>query len=319
MATSQRDSDLTLPKALPGPPAGYFVLLSERNDEDALGVAKIFAWLSRWWRLLLAAGLLGAVAAVAYSFTMPKTYRSRMVLAPVTSEEGMGSVGGLSNELGGIAAMAGVDVTGDAARREQSFATLNSDGFARDFIVQENLMPLLFAKQWDAKAGRWLPGKLPPTLEAGVRKFKHNVVYVKQDHITGLVTVTVEWYSPATAAAWANRMVELVNSRLRSEATRSAEKSVEYLNNQLSKANTVELHQAISRLIEQQVNRAMVANVRPDYAYRFIDPPVAPDVRFGPQRLLYALGGAAAAMVLAYLYVYAYADRRRKVRARPDA
>ena len=121
MATSQRDSDLTAPRALHGPPAGYFVLVSQQNAEDSLGVARILASLAGCWKLLLVAALLGAIAAGAFSFTMPKTYRARMVLAPVTSEEGMGSAGGLSSELGGIAAMAGVDVTGDAARREQSF------------------------------------------------------------------------------------------------------------------------------------------------------------------------------------------------------
>jgi len=315
MATSQRDTDLTAPKALHGPPAGYFVLVSDRSEDDSLGVAKILASISRSWRLLLIAAMLGAVAAVAYSFTVPKTYRSKMVLAPVNSEEGVGSVGSLSGELGGIAAMAGVDVTGDAARREQSFATLTSDGFARDFILHENLMPVLFAKQWDARAGRWLPGNRPPTLEAGVRKFNHSVVFAKRDRNTGLVTVTVEWYSPEVAANWASRMLELVNSRLRAEATSNAERSIDYLNNQLTKSNTVELHQAISRLIEQQVNRAMVASVQRDYAFRIIDPPVAADVRFGPQRLLYALGGALAAVVLASIYIYAYRGYRRKVRA----
>ena len=315
MATSQRDTDLTLPKALHGPPAGYFVLVSDRREEDSLGVSKILALISGSWRLLLIAAVLGAAAAVAYSFTMPKTYRSKMVLAPVNREEGMANAGGLSGELGGIAAMAGVDVTGDAARREESFATLTSDGFARDFIVQEHLMPVLFAKRWDAQAGRWLPGKRPPTLEAGVRKFKNGVVFAKRDRQTGLVTVAVEWYSPEVAATWANRLLELVNSRLRAEATSKAERSIDYLNNQLTKSNTVELHQAISRLIEQQVNRAMVASVQRDYAFRIVDPPVPADVKFSPQRLLYALGGAMAALVLASIYIYAYRGHRRKVRA----
>jgi len=38
-------------------------------------------------------------------------------------------------------------------------------------------------------------------------------------------------------------------------------------------------------------------------------------VKFSPQRLLYALGGAMAALVLASIYIYAYRGHRRKVRA----
>jgi hypothetical protein len=311
-AMSQRDSDLTLAKSLHGAPAGYFVVMPTPNDEDALGFTKIISTLSQSWKPLLTATMLGAVLAGALSYAMPKTYRARMILAPVSDDTLSGSV--LNSQLGGIAALAGGLGLGAAGQqRAESFATLTSDGFARDFIVQENLMPILFAKLWDPKAGGWRPGK-PPMLEAGVRKFTHEVLFATENHNTGLVTVMVEWYSPDLAATWANRMVDMVNDRLRAEATRAAERSIHYLNDQLAKNNVLELHQAISRLIEQQVNRAMVANVRRDYAFRVVDPAVPPDLRFRPQRFVMAIVGAATGFTLGLIYVWAYRARRRKLR-----
>jgi len=308
---SQRDSDLTLPKSLHGPPAGYFVVMPSRNDDDALGISKIVSTLSESWKLLLAATVLGAILAGALSFVMPKTYRARMLLTPVADAE-LGS-SGLSSELGGIAALAGgMGVGAWGQRRAEFFATLTSDGFARDFIAQQNLMPILFAKQWDLQAGRWRSGKTPPTLEAGVRKFTHDVMFAKEDRNSGLVTVMIEWYSADVAANWANRMVDMVNDRLRAEATRTAERSIDYLNNQLAKNNVLELHQAISGLIERQVNRAMVASVRRNYAYRVVDPAVPPDLRFRPQRVVMAIVGAAAGFTLGLICVRAYRAYRRK-------
>jgi uncharacterized protein involved in exopolysaccharide biosynthesis len=142
-------------------------------------------------------------------------------------------------------------------------------------------------------------------------------MFAKQDHNTGLVIVTVEWYSPAVAATWANRMIDLLNARLRAEAMRTAERGIDYLNGQLAKNNTVELHQAISRLIEEQVNRAMIASVQRDYAYRVIDPPVPADVRFRPQRILMALIGGVLGLVLGWLCIRAL--RARNLRSRQHA
>ncbi len=80
MVTSQRDGDLKLPKSLHGPPAGYFVVVPNRNDEDGLGVSKLLASLSESWKLVLAVAVLGAFVAGGVSFSMLQTYRLRYVV-----------------------------------------------------------------------------------------------------------------------------------------------------------------------------------------------------------------------------------------------
>jgi LPS O-antigen subunit length determinant protein (WzzB/FepE family) len=106
------------------------------------------------------------------------------------------------------------------------------------------------------------------------------------------VKVAVEWYSPDLAARWANHMVEMANERLRTEATRDAGQSIDYLNKELEKTNVVELRQAIYRLIEDQVSRAMLANVQRQYAFRVIDSAVPPEFKSRPKRALFVVVGA---------------------------
>jgi len=308
---SQRDTDPVLSHRPSGPPAGYFVVIPP-GDEQNSALSRFGSDLRASWKTMLVAGLLGAVAAVGISYAMRNVYRAKVLLAPVTQEH-MGESGGLGEQLGGLAELAGVSIGGNE-EKEQAFASLSSDDFARDFIVSHNLLPILFAKQWDAKGGRWRAGTKPPTLEAGVRKFTHSVRFVTENHNTGLVTLMVEWYSPQLVATWANDMVEMINERLRAEAMDNANRSIEFLNKELAKNTMVEPQQAISRLIEEQVNRAMFASVQRDYAFHVIDRAVVPDIRFSPQRPIMALIGLAAGLFLGALIVLV---RRPRSAARP--
>ena len=191
---------------------------------------------------------------------------------------------------------------------------LLSKGFARDFITSQNLMPVLFADKWDANTHNWRKGIQPPTLEGGVRKFTSTVRAVAQDKKTGLVKITVDWYSPELAAAWANRTVEMVNDILRMQAVSEADRSIDYLNKELAKTNAVEMQHVIYRVMEDQLNTAMLANVQREYAFRVIDPAVAPVQKYGPHRSILTLVGAAVGFFigLAVLYV------RRAVRPQKD-
>lgn len=297
---------------LSGPPQGYFVVVPAREDGAAgLGLVELTAVVTRSWKVLLVAALLGAVIAGVISLQMRKIYRAQTLIAPVTQNNS--GMNGALGQFGGLAALAGIDLGSATSRKEEYFATLSSMGFARDFIVAEHLLPVLFADDWDTATKRWRDPRRVPTLEAGVKKFTDDVRFVTEDRRTGLVTVAIEWYSPEVAAAWANRMVEMVNDRLRAESTRNADRSIEYLNKELAKTNVVELQQAIYRLIETQVNNSMLANVQREYAFRVLDPAVPPELRIRPQRTLMVIAGAFVALILATLAILAW----RVLRHRP--
>jgi capsular polysaccharide biosynthesis protein len=284
-----------LPDGLTGPPSGYFVVVPNREQkEEYISLAELASLCARSWKLLLACTALSALIAAGASFLMHDTFRAEALVAPVDQGNSVSSGIGhaLGSQLGGLAALAGVQLGGGGGRRDEDFATLASPGFARDFIVSRNLLPVLFAESWDPAAKAWRGPKPAPKLEDAVRKFTLDVRSIAEDKKTGMVTVTVEWYSPELAASWANGMIDMANERLRAEAMHNAEQSIEYLNRELAKPGLVEVHQAISQLIENQVNTAMVANVQREYAFRFIDKAVAPEYRVSPRRTVITLVGA---------------------------
>ncbi len=288
-----------------GPPAGYFLVIPQGQEQEAVSLATVLTAVLQRWRLIGAAVVICALLALVVSLFMPKIYRGKIVVAPVLESDQVGAsgVGGaLSNELGGIASMAGIDLGGDA-RKQEFLATLRSMGLARDFVVAENLTPLLYPDLWDAKAGTWRPGVKIPTLGAAARKFADHHRAITDDRKTGMVTVTVDWTSPEIAARLANDTISMVNDRLRGEVVRQSDSAIQYLYRELAKTSMVGVQQGINELIEQQIDKAMMASVQKEYAYKIIDPAVVPDVKYSPQRILITSIGGIAGLIFSLAYV----------------
>jgi uncharacterized protein involved in exopolysaccharide biosynthesis len=299
---ANQENDLVSSSRLEGPPSGYFVLVPPKVEEDTVDLAKVVAIVVSSWKLLLAAALVCGFIAGVVSLQMPSLYRAQALVAPV-SQGGTGA-SALRGQFGGLAALAGIDLGTNSGTQEEAYATLVSSGFARDFIAAERLPPILFSERWDSVAKQWRVGQKAPTVEQTVKKFMSDVRSITKDHKTGLITVTVDWYSPALASRWVNSMIDMANQRLRADAIRNAEQSIEYLNKELAKSGVVELRHAIYRLIESQVNNAMVANVQREYAFHFIDRAVPSQERISPRRTVMVLVGAALGLFVGLVLVF---------------
>jgi LPS O-antigen subunit length determinant protein (WzzB/FepE family) len=299
MTTNQ---DFRAAPKLEGPPAGYFLVVPPEDAEasDAIDVAKIFRTLRAHWVLLACTTLVAGAITAIIVLNMRNVYRAQAVLSPTKEEKDSG--GGLKSELGGIAELAGIGLGGEGSRKAEALATLMAPGFVREFIQTNNLMPILFSEKWDAKTNGWRAGTKPPTIEQGIKRFTGRR-QVDENTKTGMVTLRMDWYSPELAAQWVNGMVALVNERLRKADIITAQNSLDYLNQEMAKANAVELRQAISHLMETQENNAMMAKVQQDYAYHFIDAAVPPLQKNSPMRTVLCLAGALIGFLLGAAYV----------------
>ncbi|EQD28309.1 lipopolysaccharide biosynthesis protein, partial [mine drainage metagenome] len=88
-------------------------------------------------------------------------------------------------------------------------------------------------------------------------------------------------------------LIERLNKEMRARAIRRADASLVFLKDQLKHTSSVEVQNAVGYLIETQLKKRMFAQVTPDYALRFVAPPVGSDgVRpVWPRRtLLFVLG-----------------------------
>jgi len=276
------------------------------------------------WRrrlLVIASVLVFAALAAAASFVMTPRWRAQVVIVPVKGDDMRGVLSSALGQLGGLASLAGLGASG-GGNKEENLQFLSSRGFLASFIEEEQLLPVLFAKKWDATQGRWIvddPDDVP-TIADGVRYMDTKVRSVQEERRTGIVTLSIVWKDPVVAARWANLMVERANRDLRARAIRDAEASKAYLNAELGKTDVVELRQSIYRLLENQIKTIMLASVRPDYAFRIIDPAVPPDLdeKIRPKRTVMTVLGALAGGVFALL-VIGWQWRRERMRRWRDA
>ena len=91
------------------------------------------------------------------------------------------------------------------------------------------------------------------------------------------------------------------------EATAEAQQSIDYLTDQLEKTQIVALEQVFYTLIEEQTKTIMLANSRPEYVFKTIDPAIVPEQKSGPKRALICilgvlLGGMFSVMIVLIRY-----------------
>jgi len=231
-----------------------------------------------------------ALLALLLAFLLPPVYRAEALLAPVSQDKSEG-LSAMANQFGDLAALAGVNIGSGKDKTAESIAALRSRSLSVAFIEKENLKPILFPRKWNVENKKWKdPVEIPTDWEA-FEIFDKDIRSVSVDRKTGLVTLVIEWKDPALASKWATSLVKQVNNRLRTEAIEEAEKSIAYLEKQLGSTSSVEIQQAIYRIIETQTKKKMIASTREEYAFTVIDPAVSPEERARPKRLLIILAG----------------------------
>jgi uncharacterized protein involved in exopolysaccharide biosynthesis len=291
------------------------LMTSEGDVNLRVAVARI--WLRRWW-VIGASAACGAIA-VAIAFLLTPTYKATTVLAPAKYDSmGGGSLSSALGQLGGLASLAGLDLGGGGLQVEESLAVLRSRGFTQRFIVDQDILRQLFPKRWDGVKGRWRAGDKAPTPADGARYFEKKVRTLTHDKKTGLVTLSIEWRDPATAAQWANQLVAQVNAEMRARAIASTSASLSYLQKELDATVAVDTRQAINRLVENQINQRMFANVTEEYAFRIVDRALTPERedRVFPNKALFLVGGGMLGLLAGAAFaLVAGSPARRRARA----
>ncbi|MBI5138148.1 MAG: hypothetical protein HZA24_12560 [Nitrospirae bacterium] len=248
-------------------------------------------WRRRW--MVTGVALLCAVLAGGGSFLMPNVYRAEALLAPV-AQEGAAMPGGLLGGLGGLGALAGVLPAGGGGV-EENLAVLQSRDFIWAFVREKDLLPVLFADDWDAARGAWRkadPDGQPDLWDAYRLFAKEGLLTVSADRKSGLVTVAVEWTDPELAAQWANDLVARLNAYLRQRQVVRSEQNLSYLEDELRSTQVDEMRKALFELIGTEQKKAMLARTQKEFAFQVLDQAASPDIKARPRRgLMVVLAG----------------------------
>ncbi len=255
-------------------------------NEDIYRLYDFFGALRARLLLIAAISLACGIAMTVLAFHMKPVYRGFAVLVPVTSDSnpltaGLGTsplaaIGGSISELtGGI---------GEGDREtDEARTVLRSREFTESFIKDNNLLPVLFPELWDARAGRWKVGiKKIPSLERGYIEFD-KIRKIDVDEESAFITLQIDWTDRVQAAEWVNQMAERLNDVLRGRAIANADASLVYLQKELAHTSDVPTQEAISRLMESEIKKKMLAHVMQEFEIRFVNRATVADADL-PQR-----------------------------------
>ncbi|MCF2908820.1 Wzz/FepE/Etk N-terminal domain-containing protein [Pseudoalteromonas sp. DL2-H2.2] len=295
-----------------------------RNTEanlsnDSLDFELLFQlFMSNKWKLI-GISFLFSVLAVVYSLSLPNIFKSEATLITVSNKSGDG-LSSLSGGLSGIAAIAGVNLSGgDSSEAKLALATLKSRQFITDIIDEYSLKKYLFAvERYDYNSGKlyfnkdiyseekdtWAEIDGESAEPSGQKAYQEfiNQFSVFEDTKKGVVRIAFLHQSPMIAKFIVDKVIYEINTKMKKKAIELAEGNRFYLEGQIENTSVLSLKEKLYELIEKQIETVMLANVRKEYIFETLDPAIVPELKAAPNRVVICLVGG----ILGFLFSIAY-------------
>ncbi|MDC1414829.1 Wzz/FepE/Etk N-terminal domain-containing protein [Gammaproteobacteria bacterium] len=270
------------------------------NDEISL--IELFTILWKKKIVIVGISLFFALSSVSYSLSLPNIYLSDVVLKVAGS--GGGSMSPKS-QFGSIAAIAGVNLAGDALSEKANLAkqVIRSRDFAKHISSFPEVLPALMALKeydattqsmvfieelYDAADQKWL-GSLPSDNEFYKKYLSMVNVFIDID--TEFLAISIEHQSPYFAKYFLELIINELNNIERYRDIAEAKRSTLYLTEQLGIYKVADIRNSINALIQSQLETEMLANVRIDYLLRPLDSAYVPEKKSGPVRTMICIAG----------------------------
>lgn len=292
--------------------------IEKDSDEIDLRILASAFWSGRWW--IIGITFLFASLSIIYALSLPNMYKSVGVYAPAQKD---GAAGGLAAQYGGLAAMAGINLGGgENGDIEQAMALIKSWPFLEDFITKYELKPYIMGvKKWDMNSGNivwdkkiydpesklWVrdppPGKKVEPGSFEVFEVFSEMVYVKNDAKSGLISIGVEHFVPELSAKWVGLLVKDLNNHFQQRDMKEARRNIDYLNVKINETSVAEMQAVFYGMIEDQTKKLMLAEVSEEYLIKTVVAPKVAEQKSKPRRSLIVVLGCILGGVLAVFFV----------------
>jgi uncharacterized protein involved in exopolysaccharide biosynthesis len=269
--------------------------ISTATSDDSIDLLELIRTLWKRKYVVLAISMVSGVLVLASSYLFTRMYEAKVEFVALADDAMGGRAGGLAalaSQLGGLASLGGLTLSGNE-RKAEYLAILESQALIERFIARNDLIPVLYADNWDDTKKTWKDAdpKHQPTSWKAVQRFKSSVMRLTTNVKTGISTLSITWSDPRVGARWANELVEMANELVRARTIQETERNVAYLYDQLAKTSVVAVQNSISTLLEDQIKRMMLAQGADQYAFRVIDPAVPPERTSFPNRIVWGIVG----------------------------
>ena len=122
-------------------------------------------------------------------------------------------------------------------------------------------------------------------------------------------TIRYTHYNPTFCKKILDIIIKELNLQKKDKDIDEASKAISFLTTRIVDVSNAEVRGSISRLIESQLKRQMIANMRDEYLVSIVDSPARPISKAGPKRLLIFLISIMSSIIV-LIPVYAYQQNR---------
>ncbi|MFT5117704.1 MAG: hypothetical protein ACI9NY_001235 [Kiritimatiellia bacterium] len=302
---------------------------NDRSDQQALNqyddeidLRELFGVLMAGKVKIIAVTAVVAIASVIYALSVPNQYKATAQLTPTQSSGG--GLSGALGQLGGLASLAGVSLGGGQTSEAQiAQEIMQSWSFIDGFIANNNLAVDVFAAEgwdrgsntvdidddlYDAETKAWLvknkeTGEIGPPTSWALFERISTMLSVSEDKQSGLIAVSVEYYSPYIAKQWLDLYVDAINKYMQNRKMVEVTRNIQYLERQIEKTAIAEMREVFYTIIEEQTKSKMLAEASPEYAFVVVSPSMVPEEKSQPKRALISILGTLLGGMLSVLLV----------------
>ena len=296
------------------------IQISNQYD-DEIDLREFFAVLWAGKVKIIAITAVFAIASLIYSLSLPNQYKATALLAPSQSDGG--ALSGALGQLGGLASLAGVSIGGGESSESQlAQEIMRSWSFIEGFIADNDLAVEVYAADdWDKGSNKlqidqdifdtttntWLVEDdygqqgAPSSWEL-YESFSERFA-VSEDKKSGLISVSIEYYSPQIAKQWLDLYISAINKHMQARKVEKVSRNIEYLEAQIEKTEIAEMQEVFYTIIEEQIKSKMLAEASPDYAFTAVSPSMVPEKKSQPKRALICILGVLLGGMLSVLLV----------------
>lgn len=293
-------------------------LKSIQDEVDINGLLSLFAK-----NIVTILSLSGAFAIIfyVYSIFLDDQYRAEAVLSGAIKNESQNNSSGFSN----IASFAGFNIPSDVQTKKilTGIETMKSKKFLSEILEDEMiLISLMASKSWDPKANEleidptiydvkennWVrkvsfPKTAKPSIIEAHEKFMDifSIGYSREDEI---IKISLQHHSPIFAKELLGQVIVKINELSRQKDIEIAENSIRFLYEQINDTQLTEVKQGLSQLVQNQIQKIMVAKASPEYLFVTLDPPLIPEERVAPNRLLISFFGAVIGLLISLALIF---------------
>ena len=116
------------------------------------------------------------------------------------------------------------------------------------------------------------------------KEFKKNLSISKKGSY-GLVELSFQSKSPALSKDVVQKIINHINKSMSEESLRESELNLNFLYGEISNQKSMQTKNAISKLIESQLQKKMLATNKENYVVKVVSPPLMPEEKSSPWRL----------------------------------